>query len=134
MAEHQGKITRIPIDIENWAYEPNEKIISHPILNINAEHVAYKSIAVSLAGKPYVDIILNIESSDIIISPSTLLFTSDNWDQDQNINLLSLNNGTVNISGEEDLVVPTSVSVLDTSRMTEDGKTRVDQSGQLRIV
>jgi hypothetical protein len=112
MANRQGKITRIPTNKFGWASRPNKKIITHPILDIITEYINDdRWVAVRLAGKPYVDVVLSIESDDIIYAPNTLTFTYDNWDQYQNINLPPTGSGTINISGEEDLVNSTSILV-----------------------
>jgi len=112
MPERQGRITRIPTNKSGWAKRPNKKITTHPILDIITEYVNDdRWILVRLAGKPYVDVVLDIEPDDIIAAPANLTFTPEDWDQDQNINLPATGTGTVNISGDDDLVNDTSVEV-----------------------
>jgi len=98
-----GRIIRIPTDEFGWAKGSSKKIITHPLLDIVTEYDESRWVNVKLAGKPYVDVVLDVEA-DIGISPSSLTFTQENWDQNQKINLLADGAGTVDISGDKDLI------------------------------
>lgn len=106
-------IIKIPVDKKKWAQKLHGKIIVHPILDIDAEYVsANRRIKVKLSGKPYINITL-INESDLNIAQSYLIFTPENWDQYQYINLQLTGDGIVDIYGDCGLINSTSVSVLE---------------------
>lgn len=89
-----------------------------PVITSFSENAGEGSINIVLNSQPNADVVLSISSGDtneVSISNQTITFTSNNWDQQQTVNLLGVDDNLVDGNKAVDITVSIDPSTADST-------------------